>query len=116
MEDKRKQLYPVANDARKNLENKVRLVRDKLFINHKPYIPEGQTIVKSRDTMQRSARNYENGNFRFPRNRDTYGNTQFNQYDEARAGYKPYQTQWSRTFNRRPQTQNPANHEQNDFF
>lgn len=115
MEDKRKQLYPVANDARKNPENKVRLVRDKLFINHEQYIPEVQTTIKPRDTMQNSARNYENRNSRVPRNNETRGNMHYNQFDGARAR-KPYQTQWSRTFNRRPQTENPDINQQNDYF
>ena len=35
IEQKRKMLYPVAKEARQNKENKVRLVRDRLFINNK---------------------------------------------------------------------------------
>ena len=35
IEQKRKMVYPVAKEARQNKENKVRLVRDRLFINNK---------------------------------------------------------------------------------
>lgn len=40
IEQRRKILYPVAKNARRNPDNKVRLVRDKLFINGQQYIPE----------------------------------------------------------------------------
>ena len=47
IEDKRKILYGEMKKAKRNLENKVKLVRDKLFINNTEYIPE-------------EARSYEN--------------------------------------------------------
>ena len=40
IEQRRKVLYPVAKNARRNRDNKVRLVRDKLFINGQQYTPE----------------------------------------------------------------------------
>jgi hypothetical protein len=49
IENKRKSLYSVAKDARKNPGNKVRLVRDKLFINNKLY-KEGDSIPKTQNT------------------------------------------------------------------
>ena len=39
IEDKRKILYPIAKSARQNQTNRVRLVRDKLFINGEQHIP-----------------------------------------------------------------------------
>ena len=39
IENRRKSLYPVAKRARQNKQNKVRLVRDKLYINGVQYIP-----------------------------------------------------------------------------
>lgn len=113
MEDKRKILYPVANDARKNPENKVRLVRDKLFINHEQYIPEVRTTLNSRENVQTSGRTHVN---RDSRNSRSNSYMQHDQNYQARGGYKPSQTQWSRTFSRRPQTQKPEKNEQNDNF
>ena len=40
IEQRRKVIYPVAKNARRNRNNKVRLVRDKLFINGQQYTPE----------------------------------------------------------------------------
>ena len=40
IEDKRKSLYPEAKKARENEQNKVRLVRDRLFVNNKEVIVE----------------------------------------------------------------------------
>ena len=40
VEEKRKSMYPVAKEARKNTDNKVRLVRDKLYIDNEVIIVE----------------------------------------------------------------------------
>ena len=42
IEDRRKLLYPEAKVARQNKDNKVRLVRDKLYINGQQYVPQSQ--------------------------------------------------------------------------
>ena len=48
IEEKRKVLYPVAKQARKNTENKVRLIRDKLYINDEEVVVElNKTSEKS---------------------------------------------------------------------
>ena len=56
IEQRRKQLYPVMKHYKKNKNNKVVLVRDKLYINGKRYIPESwgvtQTPYTSRPTTQ----------------------------------------------------------------
>ena len=43
IEDRRKQLYPIMKKARSKQDNKVRLVRDKLFINSCEYVPDSDT-------------------------------------------------------------------------
>ena len=48
IEEKRKVLYPVAKQARKNTENKVRLIRDKLYIN------DEEVVVESNKTSEKS--------------------------------------------------------------
>lgn len=40
VEDKRKTLYPIAKEARSDKQNKVRLVRDRLFINNTEVVPD----------------------------------------------------------------------------
>lgn len=47
IEEKRKLLYAEAKQARQNSNNKVRLVRDKLYVNGKQIMPEVNTAVKS---------------------------------------------------------------------
>ena len=42
IEQRRKVLYPIMNEYKKNKDNKVVLIRDKLFINDAQYIPEPQ--------------------------------------------------------------------------
>jgi prefoldin subunit 5 len=50
IEEKRKPLYKIAKDARENPENSVKLVRDKLFINNKLYVPSGDESSRENDT------------------------------------------------------------------
>ena len=47
IEEKRKMLYPVAKEARKSTENKVRLVRDKLYVNGQEVFVETNTSSES---------------------------------------------------------------------
>lgn len=52
VEKKRKLLYPEMNKAKQNKENKVRLVKDKLYINGKEYIPETTETDSDTETKQ----------------------------------------------------------------
>ena len=46
IENRRKQLYPIMKKARANEDNKVRLVRDKLFINNCEYVPDSDEEIE----------------------------------------------------------------------
>ena len=71
IEDKRKLLYPEMKRARENKQNKVRLVRDRLYINNAQYVPrltQNPDNIKNRDTYQQrhaGSRNqwYENQSY-----------------------------------------------------
>ncbi|KAK3082895.1 hypothetical protein FSP39_008307 [Pinctada imbricata] len=56
IEDRRKKLYPLMKEARKNRANKVIMVRDKLYVNHVQVIPEESEFVFSSDTPHRPPR------------------------------------------------------------
>ena len=60
IEDTRKLLYPVAKNARRNPDNRVRLVRDKLFINGEQHVPNQSSnqpnYVQNRNNRQVSSR------------------------------------------------------------
>ena len=49
IEEKRKLLYPVAKTARQNKENRVRLVRDKLYVN-------GQEVKVNRSNQEKNSK------------------------------------------------------------
>lgn len=60
IEEKRKALYPVAKDARKNTNNKVRLIRDRLYINNEEIIIEtGKNSEKSAPSAKQRSKNFE---------------------------------------------------------
>ena len=65
IEEKRKLLYPVAKKARQNKENRVRLVRDKLYVN-------GQKANSS--NQEKSSKSAFNSEQRREENRSDYGN------------------------------------------
>ena len=46
IENKRKVLYPIMKKARENKDNKVRLVRDKLFINNVEAMPDPKDVME----------------------------------------------------------------------
>ncbi|WAR03670.1 hypothetical protein MAR_010228 [Mya arenaria] len=58
MEDKRRQLYSVADEARKDTNNKVVLIRDKLFINGKLYTDITQKHTSYQNTTHRQSQNH----------------------------------------------------------
>ena len=62
IEDRRKVLYPIAKNARRNESNKVRLVRDKLYINGQLHIPD-DSLTQQQQSQQNPARR----GFRKPR-------------------------------------------------
>ena len=47
IEQRRKVLYPIMHEYRKNKDNKVVLIKDKLFINDAQYIPSEQEIAQA---------------------------------------------------------------------
>ena len=71
IEQRRKVLYPVAKNARRNRDNKVRLVRDKLFINGQQYTPE-----VNQNTTQQPSNHRQNSAPRYSMHRQsgTYNN------------------------------------------
>lgn len=58
IEDRRKQLYPEMKRAKLNKENKVRLVRDKLYINQQEFIPK-----RNNNENQTSGANQQNQSY-----------------------------------------------------
>jgi len=80
----------VAKEARKNKENKVRLVRDKLFVNDKRVLPPAENSRQQRNGGQE--RPYQQrAQYRYP----------------AETTYNPNRPMWSRTFTR---SKNVASH------
>ena len=79
VEDKRKLLYPEMKKAKLNPENKVRLVKDKLYINKSEFVP------KNDDTQKRSFRNGPN---RGDQNRYTESRTFYRTKNRQSAGEK----------------------------
>ena len=82
IEDKRKLLYPEMKRARENKQNKVRLVRDRLYINNAQYVPrltQNPDNIKNRDTYQQrhaGSRNqwYENQSYSTESNSSSHEN------------------------------------------
>ena len=57
MEDTRKLLYLIAKNARPNPDNKVRLVRDKLFIDGEQHVPnQSSNQPKKQSSGQQQAK------------------------------------------------------------
>ena len=84
IEEQRKILYPVAKSARQNPNNKVRLVRDKLFINGEQHIPN-PTVEQQRFQTN----NQQNNAYRQQRTRQqntTYIGQRFNQQPPVYTG------------------------------
>ena len=100
MEEKRKTLYPVADEARKNTENKVNLVKDRLYINGKQYIPETPSGQQQQQYQQHQHQQYQHQQQRQPQNRSFGRNwpaiRRYNNVDNRNA------PQGSRTFYRTP--------------
>ena len=70
IEQKRKALYPIAKEARKNPDNKVRLVRDRLFVNEEEIVVAPNEAIEHRsdnpprrqDTRSQTQRPWQNTN------------------------------------------------------
>ncbi|KAH3730633.1 hypothetical protein DPMN_056623 [Dreissena polymorpha] len=91
MEDKRRSLYQIADELRKNKDNKVVLVRDRLFVNGQVYTQQQSDNATKADTNTRtSTSNQKRSNGNQTSNNRQRMNTQA--VDE---------THWSRTFYRR---------------
>lgn len=107
IEERRKQLYQAAKTARQDPNNKVRLVRDKLFINNRQYFPAENT-ANTADRHQN--RNYPmyNGNHvnnltHATRNTDyrpSTERTRTNTYNEQPSARPKYTASAVRTSNR----------------
>ena len=79
IENKRKQLYPEAKRARQSKNNEVRLVRDKLFINGRQFIPN--TTNSQNNTWQ----NYPG----YRKNSDTNPGTQMESENRRSFNQQP---------------------------
>ena len=78
IETRRKVLYPVAKSARQNQSNKVRLVRDKLYINGQLYLPEqttDTTNTSQQHPQRRLSTQRETRNYRTPSTRNSNRHT-----------------------------------------
>ena len=95
IEEKRKPLYEVARKAREIESNKVRLVRDKLYINDKLYDP-GQTRNSANYT---DTREYERGDNRSgqTRNSTNYTDTRAYGRSDTRSGQTRNNTHYTDT-------------------
>lgn len=106
MEEKRKLLYGEAKRARQNANNKVRLVRDKLYVN-------GQEIIPPSEGTQREApRRYTGHAANRPNNNNSTGATvrQQNRTQNNQRGITGQQRQYRPTlFQQQSQQQSQAN-------
>ena len=107
IEEKRKQLYGEAKIARQNESNKVRLVRDKLYINGKQFIPglsdDPQYPNNSSSRRQGNTNNYRRSNTRQNEQRVRFGanpvdmqteryNTPYSVRNETQGQYRSQQS------------------------
>jgi len=101
IEEKRKKLYSVAKKARENVNNKVNLVRDKLYINGQLYIPNTEGTTKD-DRYRAPYRN----------NRDdpATSNTR-----ERSRGVNVSNRAWTRTYTRTTQNGAQTNNTADDI-
>lgn len=108
IENKRKVLYPIMKKARENSDNKVRLVRDKLFINNVEYVPDPKDVteqgakpksyknIQQNGSYHRSATNRQNQNAtRTFTTRNIYASRSRND-----PGYTSYNVQTSNRYER----------------
>ena len=89
IEDKRKLLYPEAKKARQNEENKVRMVRDKLYVNNTEVVVEqqdgnGTSFHPTRQNSYRREPQWQRGN-----NGDYRGSRVFYRGGRKYQGSKP---------------------------
>ena len=71
IENRRKSLYPEMRKAKQNKQNKVRLVKDKLYINDIQFIPEdAEYESENYQTLNSNPRRSNHYQSRDPRNRD----------------------------------------------
>lgn len=97
VENRRKLLYPEMKRARANKQNKVRLVKDKLFINDVQYFPKTDTNDgESKFPKRQNDRTFENRQFQ----NTSYNNN--NQRGQIRGYSRGYSQSYQRgrTFNR----------------
>ena len=103
VEDKRKLLYPEMKRAKHNKQNKVRLVRDKLYVNNVEIIPDprkGQSYERKprQEKMGNIARRYPHEQPAFPKiNRGTRQAEHSGNFKKDRVFYSrpPSQNSWS---------------------
>lgn len=61
VEDKRKTLYSLVKEARNNKQNKVRHVRDKLFINNIVFVPDSSAGPQAKQNRSQTRLNKQSG-------------------------------------------------------
>ena len=112
IENRRKSLYPEMRKARQNKQNKVRLIKDKLYINNIQYIPEDIEGDSENDQIQNpnakvrqnyQSRDFPNRNYQnhqrprswetprdFPRGRTFKRSANRGRYNNGWAPRKPF--------------------------
>ena len=86
IEDRRKVLYPIAKNARRNESNKVRLVHDKLYINGQLHIPDGSLTQQKQSQQNPARRGFRNPPTSYQQNRGAQ--TFIGQRFSARPGFQ----------------------------
>ena len=105
MENTRKLLYPVMKKAKGVEGNKVRLVRDKLFINDIQYMPPSTETQDNSGTRPKTY--YHNKqqrgnqrNYRRPYQRNAWGQNNTRTFYSSRQPYQPFNIDMSNRFER----------------
>lgn len=97
IENRRKMLYPEAKRARQNKNNEVKLVRDKLYINGKQFIPT-QTYIPQNNVSSKSStrpnRGFQSNFEQRNTNRQQPLNSQYRHQDSERQHISQSQRTW----------------------
>ncbi|MEW8547164.1 MAG: hypothetical protein AB2693_26940 [Candidatus Thiodiazotropha sp.] len=73
VEEKRKILYPEMKKARSDSRNKVRLVRDKLFINNVEFVPDENVYTQQNQTREKTRSNSDRRGYQRDKNLHSSG-------------------------------------------
>ena len=87
VEDKRKTLYPIAKEARSDKQNKVRLVRDRLFINNTEVVPDSSAETQAGQYRDRTRFHKQSEQTRASQPAATYSDAVRNKGGYRNIGY-----------------------------